>query len=166
LQDGWLDIPPGLRDYAPPLVAADYRWSGRNFSFWFGEEFYHTGFPNAGWNPGVVISSAELTAVVAFETRGVRHAQIRGGDFGASRPSAGIKHKVISTLGSVSLKPGLYGLTLNAGSASFAWFGGALVYFACAAGLSIDGGNVWQQTFFMNQAGQKTDKILHAIRIV
>jgi len=160
----WPDIPPGLQDYAPPFLGADYYWTGRNFAFWFGVEFYYHGFALQPWNTAKVLCSAELDAQKGFDTRGGRRAQITCGNIGSSIPAASTKHKVVSTLGSASLRPGNYGLYLNVSPASYAFLGG-LFYIAYAAGLSIDGKNVWREVFALDRPGLEEKKILHKITI-
>jgi len=144
--DGW-PIPPGLQDKLPQFVVADYHWSGQRFAFWYGVEIYWRNISPDHWDPNVVISSLDLSGVVSGEVRGIRHSQITNGSFGNTAPSIGQKHKVVSTLSSTSLKAGNYGLTLYAGSATFAWLNDVLFYFVTAAGISIDGEGKWSSSF-------------------
>lgn len=166
LANGWPDVPPGLRDRAPQLfLDSDYFWNGRRFSFWYGVEFYWRNL-SGSWNPSAVISALDLDGVISGEVRGIRHSQITGGSFGTSLPLPNQKHKVVSTLSSTALKPGSYQMTLHAGSATFAWINDVLIYFVTAAGLSVDGDIRWDQSFIMQQNGQNTQKVTHAIRLI
>lgn len=166
VKDGWPGIPPGLRDYPPAFLSTDMQWKGQSFSFWYGVEIYWRNTTPNSWNPAGVISSLDLSTLLSGQTRGIRHSAITIGSFGTSAPAPNQKHKVVSTLASTSLQPGDYQLTLNAGSATFAWLNDVLIYFVTAAGLSVDGEPKWNQTFIMKQNGQNTQNVALTIRLV
>ena len=153
------ELRKGRPGHHPLFLTHDFEWSGRNFALWFGLEFYWRNL-NITWHPDIIQSSAEL---FAYGTESIRRAQIRQGNFGGSLPPPDKKHKVVSTLGSASLKPGKYHISVRARTMAFGFLN-QLFYVAGAAGLSVDGKQVWKHAF-VPQLGMQEGTIVHLIRI-
>jgi hypothetical protein len=166
----WTDIPPGLRDEREPvreprLITADRYWAGRRFSLWIAAEFYYNNLSISNWSTSTVICSARLDRHFDDERVGIRGMQISWGSFGSSAPPAGRKLRVVSTLGSASLKPGVYGLMIYESFGAAALLGGVF-YVASAVGLSVDGKNVWKDVFAPAQSGEHRRTLLHQIDLL